>query len=264
LTHLSALFVAASIVYAAATILYLGYLVGFGERAVRVARIVLWLGFLVQSAEISARGVAGIHPVTSAREVVGFVSWLLVGGYLVASIKKKLHAVGGFAAPAGLALLIAARIAPSSDGAVEGLGVLGRVHISLAAGGVAIFALATGVAVMYLFQERQLKQKRIGALVRKGTALETLDTLTHRCVQLGFPVFTLAMLTGAVWSARRDAGVRPEYMIAMFAWTAFAAALITRTTIGWRGRRAALMTILGFVSALVVLGIYLARRALGG
>jgi ABC-type uncharacterized transport system permease subunit len=265
LTVATVLFAATAVIYALACVGYLGFLLGLGERAVKLGRVVLWGAFVAHMCEIGARGVAGLHPVTTAREAVGFISWLLVGGYLIAGLRRKLHAVGAFVAPAGLALLVAARLAPAAGDAApsEGLGILGRVHISLAATGVSIFALATAVAIVYLVQERQLKQKRIGMLTRKGTALETLDTLSHRCVQLGFPIFTIAMITGAVWSARRSDGIRPEYTIAMFAWTAFAAALITRTTIGWRGRRAALMTILGFASALLVLGIYLARRALG-
>jgi ABC-type uncharacterized transport system permease subunit len=258
-----ALFVAAVILYGAACVFYLGYLVGLRERAVRIGRWVLGAAFLAHTCEIGARGIAGLHPVTSAREAIGFVAWLLVGAFLAAQLKRSLHAVGAFVAPAGLAMLLTARLSPPGGTPEGGISMLGRVHISLATVGVAVFALATAIAVVYLVQERQLKQKRIGQLVRKGTALETLDTLALRCVQLGFPIFTIAMVTGAVWSARRSDGTRPEYAIAMFAWTAFAAALITRTTVGWRGRRAALMTILGFASALVVLGIYLARRVLG-
>ncbi len=258
-----ALFLAAALLYATACVFYLGYLVGLRERAIKIGRWVLAAGFLAHTCEVGARGIAGLHPVTSAREAIGFVAWLLIGAFLLAQLRRALHAVGAFVAPAGLALLVTARLSPPGGAPEGGLGMLGRVHISLATLGVAVFALATAIAVAYLVQERQLKQKRIGQLVRKGTALETLDTLALRCVQLGFPIFTVAMVTGAVWSARRADGTRPEYLIAMFAWTAFAAALITRTTVGWRGRRAAFMTILGFASALVVLGIYLARRAMG-
>lgn len=254
------LFAIAASLYGAAAAAYLAFLVGGNDRVRRLATGILLVGFLVQSGEMSARGLAGAHPATSAREAIGFVAWLLVAAFLAANWKRPIGAVGAFVAPAGLALLLVARLSAVPGGGTEGLGVLGRVHISLATAGVAVFALATAIAVVYLVQERQLKQKRIGQMVRKGAALETLDNLAHRCVQLGFPIFTVAMLTGAWWSARRSDGVRPEYMIAMVAWTAFAAALVTRTTIGWRGRRAAVMTILGFTSSLVVLGIYLGRR----
>jgi len=171
--------------------------------------------------------------------------------------------VGAFVAPAAVVMLLMARLTPGG-GSTESLGMLGRIHISLATAGVSIFALATAVAVLYLIEERQLKRKHIGALVRRGTALETLDKLAHRCVQVGFPVFTVAMITGAMWSAQLPGTLRPEYTVAAIAWAAFAGLLVARTTAGWRGRRAALVTIFGFSSALLVLGVYLVRAAQGG
>ena len=265
----SAWFWAASALYAVAGVAYLGFLVGLKERAAarvsRVALIAFATGFALHTCEIGARGIAGIHPVSSAREAIGFIAWLLAGAYLAARVRFKLDAVGAFLAPASLVLLMTARLSPSGGAeTTEGLGVLGRVHISLATVGVSIFALATALAVVYIVEERQLKSKQVGGLVKKGVALETLDTLVHRCVQIGFPIFTVAMVTGAVWSARRSEEIRPEYVIAMVAWTAFAGLLVARTTAGWRGRRAALMTILGFFSSLLVLAIYLVRRAAGG
>ncbi len=259
------LFVVAAACYAAAAAGYLWFLVGTRDGVRRIASLLLLAGFVVHMCEVGARGIAGLHPVTSVREAIGFAAWLLVGGFLAASARRPLGPVGAFVAPAGLALLLVARLAPVAEsGSEAGLGALGRIHISLATAGVAVFALAAAIAVVYLVEQRQLKLKRIGAMVRKGVALETLDNLAFRCIQLGFPIFTIAMLTGAVWTARRSEGIRPEYMIAMFAWTAFAAVLVTRTTLGWRGRRAAFMTIFGFASALIVLGIYLSRRVLGG
>jgi len=256
-------FWAAAATYALASVLYLGFLLGLKDRAMRAARFALITAFVLHTCEMGARGIAGMHPVSSAREAVGFVAWFVTGGYLLARLRFKIDAVGAFLAPASLVLLLIARLTPTAGGPTEGLGVLGRVHISLATAGVSIFALATALAVYYIVEERQLKQRHVGALVRKGVALETLDTLVHRCVLVGFPIFTVAMVTGAVWSSRRSEGIRPEYVIAMVAWTAFAALLVARTTAGWRGRRAALMTILGFFSALLVLVLYLARRVTG-
>jgi ABC-type uncharacterized transport system permease subunit len=209
---------------------------------------------------MSAHGVAGLHPVSSVREAIGFAAWVLVGVYLIAQLKRRLDAVGAFVAPVALVLEIAARLGPDGD-RVQGLGVLGRVHIALASFGVSVFGLATAIAVLYLLEERQLKRRRFSRIVRKGPALETLDNLGHRCVQLGFPVFTVAMISGAWWSTRLDAGLRPEYVIAGVAWAAFAALLIARVTAGWRGRRAAVLTIVGFSASVAVLGVYLVRAA---
>ena len=83
------------------------------------------------------------------------------------------------------------------------MGTLGRTHIFLATVGVAVFTLAAVLAVMYLIEDRQLKRKRFGELIDRGAAsLETLDRLAARCVSFGFPIFTVALVTGALWIAR--------------------------------------------------------------
>ena len=229
------------------------------------ARWALLAAFAAHAVDISWRGVEGVHPGTSVREALGFLSWVVVGGYLWWSRRVSLALIGAFLAPAALVTLALARLSPSGE-AMTGLTSLGRIHISLATLGVAVFALATAVAVMYLLEERSLKRKEFGKVVlKRGAALETLERLSHRLVLIGFPIFTAALTLGVVWGARRG-GIfdRPEWTISLITWAAFAGLLLARTIRGWRGRKAALLTIAGFSASVAVLAIYLARRALGG
>ncbi len=144
------------------------------------------------------------------------------------------------------------------------MGSLGRVHILLAVIGVAVFALAAVLALLYLFEDRQLKRKRFGRVVGRGTPLDTLDRLALRCVSIGFPIFTVAIVTGALWVARlgllRQA-LRPEYALAVVTWGAFGVLLVARLGAGWRGRRAAWLTLGGFGGAMLVLAAYFLRHA---
>jgi ABC-type uncharacterized transport system permease subunit len=254
-------FVAAVSLWGLTGIAYLAFLAGQGERTAVWARRLAVLAVVASTLEVSARGVAGLHPASSVRETIGFATWLLGVIFLLAQRRQKLDAVGAVVAPAAVIGLLAARLSPDVETGTDGLGILGRVHISLAGIGLAMFALASASAILYLLEERQLKKKRLSAFVRKGAALETLDRVAHRCVQIGFPIFTVAMVTGAVWGTRVAAGYRPEYGIAVVAWISFAAILVARMTAGWRGRRAAFLTIVGFLAALAVLGVYLVRAA---
>ena len=187
-------FAITAVLYALCGLASFTYLAGVSDRGAGWSRILMLVGFLAHTAELGARGVAGLHPVSSVREAIGFVAWLLVGVFLLAQLRRRLDAVIAFVVPAALVLMVAARMTRVVDASTSGLGVLGRVHISLAALGLAVFALATAVAVLYLVEERQLKRKRIGVLVKRGTALDTLDKLLHRCVQVGFPVFTVSIV----------------------------------------------------------------------
>jgi ABC-type uncharacterized transport system permease subunit len=259
-------FYIALVLYGIATLLYVGGATQPARWLPTAARLTLLAAFLAHGTDIGWRGVQGVHPGTSVREALGFLAWVMVGGYLFWSWRVKIGLLGAFVAPAALAILAVARLTPSGE-AMHELGVLGRIHISLATLGIAMFALATAVAVMYLAQDRSLKKKQFDDLVlKRGDSLEALDRLSHRLVVIGYPIFTASLLLGVIWVARRHiAGfLRPEWLMAGVIWLTFGGLIAGRTARGWRGRRAALLTIAGFSASLVVLGIYLARRALGG
>lgn len=262
-TGISPAFYATMALYLIAAVLHVGVFVEARAAVVKAARWILLAAFLAHAVEIGWRGVEKVHPATSVREALGFLAWLMVGGYLVASLRQRLHMLGAFVAPAALVILAAARLSPSGE-ALPGLTLLGRIHISLATIGVAIFALATALSIVYLIEERNLKRKRFdGFLFRRGLALETLDLMAHRLILIGFPIFTVSIMLGVIWVSQRASGFdRAEYPLALITWISFAALLVTRTTHGWRGRRSAWLTIIGFVAAVLVFGIYLARRAL--
>jgi ABC-type uncharacterized transport system permease subunit len=256
--------------YVVAAGLYLTALSRGGDRLARWAWVALAGAFLLHAVDIGVRCVAGIHPVATPQEAVSFATFVTVGAYLVLSRRGRLQVAGSFVTPVAIILLLVARATPAGDrGApAPALGVIGRVHVSLAAVGVALFALAAALSLLYLLEETQLRHKRFGVLFHHGPPLARLDYYGHLCVTLGFPIFTAALVTGAMWVTRlpvRPPGVlRPEYVLALVTWLSFAALLIARLTAGWRGRRAAVLTLVGFGAALMVLGIYVTRSALGG
>jgi ABC-type uncharacterized transport system permease subunit len=261
---LSPAFYAAIVLYAVASLVYFGVFFDSRPWVGRLARLLLVAGFVSHGIDIALRDLAGVHPGTSVREAMGALAWVLVGGYLLGMLRYRLAVIGGFVAPLAVIIFGAARLTPSGDDLV-GLTALGRIHISLASLGLAIFALATALGAVYLLEERNLKRKRFdGILFRRGVALETLDTLLHRLILVGFPIFTVAMMLGVVWASQRSTGfMRPEYVISVVTWVAFGGLLMGRLTSGWRGRRAALLSLAGFTAALTVLLIYLARRTIG-
>ena len=264
------LFPATLALYAVAATLYLAHIV-LGSRGAAVgapvgsslaagARITLAAAFLSQAVDIAWLCTHGQHPAVNAREALSFASWLICGAYLIASFRFNVPVVGALVVPGTIVLDVAARFAPNSE-APHASSLLGTIHIVLATAGVALFAVAAGGAVVYLLAERNLKGHKKGRLLKVGPALETLDTLNRRCIVLGFPIFTVAMVTGAVWVMRiPGAGVfTAQYAIATVAWLLYAGLLLARVTAGWRGRRAALMTLAGFATSMLVLLIYFLR-----
>lgn len=96
---------------------------------------------------------------------------------------------------------------------------------------------------------------------------ETLDRMVYRAIQAGFPLMTLTIVTGAVWANYawgRPWGWDPKETWSLITWIVYAAFLHARITHGWRGRRAVLIAIVGFlVVAFTFLGVNLGLTGSG-
>jgi ABC-type uncharacterized transport system permease subunit len=257
-------FWAAVVCYAVAATLLLVVLAG--KQKVRpIAIAFVGAAFVAHGIDIGWRGTMHVHPAQSVREAIGFLAFILSGGYLLASAKYRLTIGGIVVMPVSLIMLLAARLSPAGSDPAS-LSTLGRIHISLATVGVGVFALASALSAIYLVEERALKKKKFDAISfkDKGAPLESLDRLANRLVWVGFPIFTVALVLGAVWVSKLGESLdRPEYPLAAITWFAYAGLLVARQAYGWRGRRAARLTLVGFAAAVLVLVIYLLRRMAG-
>ena len=83
---------------------------------------------------------------------------------------------------------------------------------------------------------------------------KTLDTLAYRTIAFGFPIWTFAIIAGAVWAEEawgRFWGWDPKETGSFFTWVLYAAYLHARSTSGWRGRRAAWIAVVSFAALMV-------------
>lgn len=256
----------AVVAYAAASVAFgIGFVAG-SSRWRKLARLGLIMGVLAHGVDIGWRGVEKVHPAASVREAVGFLAWMIAGGYLAASWRWRLELAGTVLVPIVTILLAGARLSPAGTEQAD-LTALGRIHISLATVGVAIFALAAVLSAMYLLEDRNLRKKRFDALSFKqpGAPLAGLDRASARLVLAGFPIFSVAIVLGMLWVSQRGSDIgRPEYPVAMITWLTYAGLLAARVTLGWRGRKTARLTVAGFGAALIVLAIYFLRRITEG
>jgi ABC-type uncharacterized transport system permease subunit len=254
----------ATFAYAAASAALFVVLAGH-TRARSLALALVGLAFVAHGTDIGWRGVQHVHPAESVREALGFLAFIITGGYLVASMRYRLTLGGVVVMPVSLVLLLLARLTPAGE-APEDLSTLGRVHIVLATLGVGVFALASALSAIYLVEDRALKKQKFDSVAFKagGAPLEALDRISHRLIWIGFPIFTVALVLGAIWTSRLGESLgRIEYPLAAVTWLSYATLLVVRQIYGWRGRRAARLTLSGFATALAVLVIYLIRRMTG-
>jgi cytochrome c-type biogenesis protein CcsB len=138
------------------------------------------------------------------------------------------------------------------------------VHVMLAFMGNAFFALAFFIGVMYIIQDRYLKSRKLKGLYFILPSLDMLDELNYKCLQYGFPLLTLAIISGAIWSEYALGSYwqwKHRQVWSLITWFLYAALLHGRLTAGWRGRRAAYLSGVAFV---VLVGSYLIINLLSG
>lgn len=120
------------------------------------------------------------------------------------------------------------------------------VHIILVLLGYAALAFATVASVVYLFQERELKSKKPRRLYHRLPPLGTLDDLISKTIAFGFVFITLAIIAGSTWALVELKGAwmsNPAIIISFLTWGIYMALLFFRVNAGWRGRKAAVMTV---------------------
>jgi cytochrome c-type biogenesis protein CcsB len=114
------------------------------------------------------------------------------------------------------------------------------VSAAIISGGV--FLLANCIAATYLLMDHYEQKGSRPAWAQRLPSLEALDNLSYRLVALVFPLWSFAVIAGAIWAESawgRYWGWDPKETWAFITWVAYAAYLHARVTIGWRGRKAA-------------------------
>lgn len=242
--------------YFAATVLFLLDVIARHGKTAKAARWVLGGGFLVHCATLGAQCFATGHtPVVNLHESLSFFAWALVATFLLFDLRYRLTVLGAFLCPLALVLMLAGSAATPKvhevNPALDSWWF--PVHVTLAFLGDAVFAVAFVAGIMYLIQERMLKSKSFSALYYRMPSLDTLDSINYKCLSFGFPLMTMGIISGAVWANAAWGGYwrwDPKETWALITWFWYAALLHGRLTIGWRGRRAAIFAIIGFLAVL--------------
>ena len=254
--------------YGLTSAVFVAYLLGRKEGLLNWGRWLLGATLVLHLAMIGSFCMEGLHPLMDASGALNLMAGFLSIGYLLTLLRWRLGAAGALIVPLAFALFLSGKLTPRGSLApAEALAKrLGEVHLTLVALGVTAFALAAAVSQLYLLQESALRSNKLGALYRRTPSLTTLDDVGRRLIYVGFPIFTLAVLTGVLWMMRlsQHTNFRPEYAISGIIWLIFGTLIVARRTVGMRGRRAAVLTLVGFAATALVLALYIWRRMVAG
>ena len=117
------------------------------------------------------------------------------------------------------------------------------------------------LSILYLLRQAG----RPAWLVEKLPSADALDRVAYRTTIIAFPLFTFAIIAGAIWAEAawgRFWGWDPKETVAFVSWVIYASYLHARATAGWRTGRAACINIVGF--AAVIFNLFFINMVVAG
>lgn len=221
----------------------------------------LWLvvgGWALLAIALVTRGIsAGHFPTVGAYESLAAVAWSVVTVYLVVEFFTRVKTVGLYVTPVVIGLLVAALIEYSAPRdlmpALRSDVVTMHVIVMLTA--VGALYVAGGAALIYLFEEWQLKRRRLGGVLGRLPSLATLDRLIFHATLLGLPFLTMGMAAGVIRAETFNVEqwwYDPMVLLSVGAWAVYALLLWGRMREDWGGRRVAYLAVTGLVLMFVI------------
>jgi cytochrome c-type biogenesis protein CcsB len=211
--------------------------------------LIAWLALVFISAALIFRTiVVGHGPFANMYEFSIAFAWGVLAAHVYFERRYHLRALGLFALPVALLLLLYATTIPSTaDPLVPALqnNLLLTTHVAVAIVAYGGFAVAFAAAALHLAASYTAS--------RRLPRLELLDEISYRAVVIGFPFLTLVIVLGAVWANvawGRYWGWDPKETASLVTWLIYGAYLHARVVRGWRGNRAAWLLVAGFAATL--------------
>jgi cytochrome c-type biogenesis protein CcsB len=255
--------------YFAATIVSITELFKESKITARIALTSAVIGFVIHTMSIVFRYVTAGHiPITNPHEATSFFAWCIVLIFFILQFRYTISLLSSFIMPIVFVLMLLSSMLPRD---IKPLSPVLQsywlgIHTVLAFLGNAAFAMAFGIGLMYLVQEHYVKSKRLGGLFDRLPSLQTLDEINYRLITFGFPLLTLAIITGALWAESAWGSFwnwDPRETWSLITWFIYAIVLHARLVAGWRGKKAALLSMIGFITIILAFfGIKLLQKGL--
>jgi len=248
------------------------------SRAGTIAVGLTVLGWALHVGSVTTRGLS-VHrvPWGNMYEFSSMVSLVAVTVFLVLLARQKVRFLGLFVmAPVVLYLGLAGTVLYANAGplvpALNSYWI--KIHVVAAITASGAFMVSGVLTVLYLLKSRWERRAlslgpgaaaavEVGAPLTEETSYgrrrngllawlpdsARLDRLAYGVVSFAFPIWTFAIIAGAIWAEQawsRAWGWDPKETWSLITWLAYAAYLHARATAGWRGRRAAVLSLIGF------------------
>lgn len=258
----------------------------WSERFGRAAMVVTFIGLAAQIVSIAARGIsAGRPPWGNMYEFSSLITATAVAVWLTMMSRTRARIVGLFVMfPVTVLVFVAGTVlytpASSLVPALQSYWLVIHVLAVSLSAGILLFSGVASALLLACYRHESKNIRRIpsvrmaspvsrghrrggldgpragsarGATTTRLPSIQTLDRIAYRTAIIAFPVYTFAVIAGALWAEvawGRYLGWDPKEVGAFVTWIIYACHLHARATAGWRGARSAWISILGVISIL--------------
>jgi len=193
----------------------------------------------------------GYVPIQNLSQSLSLAAFFLGIMFLFFQYKFDLKILGVFASILLFAIMLLVWMVPEAPVEKNDIfkGIWFYAHIILVFAGDAALAMACGAGILYLLQEKGIKTKSPGFFFKRLPSLDLLDNVGYTCLTTGFAFLTIGLVTGfiyakTIWGRFWSWDLKEVFSVG--SWMVYAALLHLRLYSGWRGRKSAIMTIIGF------------------
>ncbi len=259
----SIIFSYTTFVYFAAFMFYLLAMVMNREILARIGTFASLVGLLAQTVAIILRWVesyslgVGHAPFSNLYESLVFFAWTIMFLYMIVEWRTKNRTFGTFITPLAFLAMAYASFSPNISSHIQPLIPALKSnwlisHVITCFFGYAAFALSFGLSLMYLLK-RLDREERNNIFLKLIPGLRILDDLNYQMIVVGFLMLTLGIITGSVW-AHSAWGTYwswdPKETWSLITWLVYASVIHSRMVRGWKGKRIAILSIVGFACVL--------------
>ncbi len=228
----------------------------------RGATLFILFGWILHSVGLVFRWIEthqtgyGYVPLSNMYESLIFFSWTIVLIYLILEFRYQQRLIGVFVTPFSFLAIALTSIIPGVQPQIKPLVPALQsnwltIHVTTCFFGYAAFSVSFGISILYLIQQK--KMDREGGGSKWLPSLSLLDEINYRSIVIGFPMLTLGIITGAAWANYAWGSYwswDPKETWSLITWFVYAAFLHARLTRDWRGKKTAILSVIGFLFVL--------------
>lgn len=195
----------------------------------------------------------GHAPFSNLYESLIFFAWTIILLYMIVEWRTKNRTLGAFATPLAFLAMAYASFSPNINSRIQPLIPALKSnwlisHVITCFLGYAALGLSFALSLMYILKRMDTKDRK-NIFLKLIPNKSILDDLNYQMVILGFLMLTLGIITGSVWAHSAWGSYwswDPKETWSLITWLIYATVIHSRLVRGWKGKKIAILCIIGF------------------